>query len=164
MARRTPRLAVGTVVARNFLPFARVLARSIREHQGNLPILVALADGNDDMIGEAEPFEVIALHALGISDLRRLCFRYTRQQLTVACKPYLLRNLLARGFDCAVFLDADILVTGSLDRLFREVGEHAISLAPHLLAPLACSQRASRELNILQSGVYNGGFIAVSNS
>ena len=110
----------------------------------------------------AEPFETIRLDELGIPHLRQLCFRYTRQQLSIVLKPYLLRHLLARGVGAAVFLDADIIVLDSLEPLFDETAAHAVALTPHLLTPLSAVHRSARELNILQSGVYNGGFIGVS--
>ena len=114
--------AVGTIVARNFLPFARVLAHSLHEHHPELPMFVALADGPDGVRapGEcggpdqrSEPFELVPLEALDIPDLRQVCFGYTRQQLAVSMKPHLLSYLLRRGYTGALFLDADIMV---LDR------------------------------------------------
>ena len=79
-----------------------------------------------------------------------------------AAKPYLLRYLLSRGFTTAIFLDADILVLDTLQPLFDATGAHAISLTPHLVGPLSDADRRGRELSILQSGVYNGGFVGIS--
>ena len=155
--------AVGTIVAKNFVPFARVLATSLREHHPTVPFFTVLADRvGAEFAPDREPFETVLLEELEIPDLHRQCFRYTRQQLSILAKPYLLRHLLKRGFSAAVFLDADILVVDSLQPLFDETAAHAISLTPHLLDPLSASTRLARELNILQSGVYNGGFIGVA--
>jgi hypothetical protein len=156
-------VAIGTIVAKNFLPFARVLARSVRTHHPEVPMFVVLVDETDGMFDPtAEPFEVIPLDALGIPDLRRMRFRYSRQQVSIAAKPHLLRHLLDLGFAAAVFLDADILVLGPLDPLFAASLGHAVVLTPHLLGSLSGADRIARELNILQSGVYNGGLIGVS--
>jgi hypothetical protein len=130
-------LGVGTIVAKNFLPFARVLARSFREQHPRIPFFVVLADRVDGAYAPAtEPFETVVLEELGNPDLHRLCFRYTRQQLSIVVKPHLLRYLLDRGFTPALFLDADILILDSLQPLFERAGAHAIALTPHLLAPL----------------------------
>jgi hypothetical protein len=166
-----PGPAVGTIVARNFLPFARVLARSLREQHPELPMFVALADGAGDDRDLAqrpehdeggEPFELVPLESLDIPDLRQVCFSYTRQQLAVSMKPHLLSYLLGRGYSGALFLDADIMVLDRLDPLIDAVASHAIALTPHLLGQLDGEARITRELNILQSGIYNGGFIGVS--
>jgi len=157
-------VAAGTIVAKNFLPFARVLAGSFREHHPAVPFFTILADRPDAACRRGnDPFEIVPIEDLGIPDLRRLCFGYSRQQVSIAVKPYLLEYLLRRGFTSATFLDADILVLDSLQPLFDAVGAHAICLTPHLLRPLSGTDRRARDLNILTSGVYNGGFVGVSD-
>lgn len=158
-------VAVGTVVARNYLPFARVLARSLAAHHPEVPLFVLMADEPGGAFGpEVEPFRTVPLAAVGIPELRRFVFRYTRQQVIVAAKPYLLRWLLDHGFERAVFLDADILVLGDLGPLLAPAGARSILLTPHLLSPPVGPDRFARELAVLQAGVYNGGFVAVSGS
>jgi hypothetical protein len=160
----TPRVAVATIVARNYLSFARVLAQSLREHHPHVPFMAVVADEPDtDWRLAGEPFEVIALDNLGIPDLRRACFRCSRQELAVLLKPFLLQHLLDRGMSGAIFLDPDILVVGDLTPVFKEVTRHAVVLTPHLLSPLEGEARIARELNILQSGTFNAGFVGVSN-
>src|SRR5436190_15141513 len=104
-------LAIGTVVAKNYLPFARVLAASLRRHHPEVPFFVVLADEVDEYFDPAaEPFCLLSLKELGIPHLARFCFHYSRQSLVVAAKAYLLSYLLDRGLVTAIFLDADILV------------------------------------------------------
>ena len=76
-------------------------------------------------------------------------------------KPYF-SSIASRGYDVAVFLDPDILVLGDLSSVVSKAADHAITLTPHLLSPLAGRDRAARELNILQSGTFNAGFVGVS--
>ncbi len=158
-------VAVGTVVAKNYLPFARVLARSLAEHHPRVPFFVLLADEPGAAFDSAaEPFTMVGLHEVGIVDLRSFLFRYTRQQVIVAGKAFLLRWLLDQGFERAVFFDADILVLGDLAPLLAPEEPYPVLLTPHLLAPLVGPDRTARELQVLRSGVYNGGFVAVSDS
>jgi hypothetical protein len=160
----SPRVAVATIVARNYLSFARVLARSLRERHPHVPFLVVVAAEPDtDWQLEGEPFEIVALDNLGIPDLGRVCFRCSRQELAVLVKPFLLRHLLDRGISGGIYLDPDTLVVGDLTPLFVEVARHAIVLTPHLLQPLEGDGRIARELNILQSGTFNAGFVGVSD-
>ena len=159
------RLAVGTVVAKNYVPFARVLAHSFRRYHPEIPFFVLLADKVDGYFDPtAEPFTLLTLDDLAIPGRARFCFNYSRQQVVVAAKAYQLSYLLDQNFSSAVFLDADILVLDNLAPLFDVVQQHAILLTPHLLAPLAGEERATRELNILLSGTYNGGFLGVSET
>lgn len=156
-------LAIVTVVAKNYWSFARVLAQSVRRYHPEVPLFVLLSDEvNGCFDPEAEPFALLALPEMGIPDLRRLRFRCDRQELAITAKPYVLRHLLDRGFQSVIFLDPDILILSDLGELFSRVRGHPIVLTPHLLAPLGGADGAERELTILKSGVYNGGFVGVS--
>src|SRR2546421_2012121 len=131
---RMETLAIGTIVAKNYLPFARVLAESFRHHHPDTPFFVVLADEVDGYFDPAsESFSMLTLRDLAIPHLERFCFQNSRQQVITAAKPYLLSYLLDQGFASAVFLDADILILGNLDPLFSVVEKHAIVLTPHLL-------------------------------
>lgn len=158
-----PDLAVATIVAKNYVSFARVLAQSFLSHHPDVPFFALLSDEVDGYFDPgAEPFCLVRQSEVGIPDLPRLRVRYDRKQVAVTSKPYLLSHLLDRGFGSVIFLDPDIWVLGSLDHLFSLVREHAAVLMPHLLAPLSGEDGVERELNILRSGVYNGGFVGVS--
>jgi hypothetical protein len=112
----------------------------------------------------AEPFLALRLQDLPIPELHRFRFHYDRKEVAVASKPYLLQHLLDRGFRTVMFLDADTLVLERMDSLLETAAAHSITLVPHLATPLTGPDRATRELNILQSGVFNAGCLAVSRS
>lgn len=157
------RVALATVVAKRHLSLARVLADSARRHHPDVPFFVALADEVDGYFDPAaEPFQVLRLEALGIPGLRRLRFHYSQAELTYAVTPSLLRHLLDRGFAAAAFLKQESLVIGDLGSALALLERSSIVLTPHLLAPLDSHGGSERELNILQSGVYNVGFLGVA--
>lgn len=156
------RIAVGTVFAGNYVSLARVLADSFRRHHPDVHFFGVLADrSNGQLRASEEPFRVIGLAELSIPDLRSLAFRYSRFQMSVAVKGYLLEHLLDAGYESALFLDPDTFVLGDLDPLLEQTQQAAITLVPHLLRPLEDSDRGARELNILQSGTLNGGVVGV---
>jgi len=157
-------VAVATVVAKNYLSFARVLAESFRRYHPDVPLFVLVSDELDGYVEPgAEPFRLFRLRDIGIPDLERTRFRCDRKQLAITSKPYLLSHLLDLGFESVVFLDPDILILSDLEELLSQVSRHAIVLMPHLLAPLSGEGSVERELNVLQSGVYNGGFVGISS-
>lgn len=158
--------AAGTIVSKNYLPFARVLASSFREHHPGMPFYVLLVDEVDGCFDPAaEPFSMIGLRDLGgHAGTPGFKPEFDRLQLLTAAKPFLLSWLLDAGYQTAVFLDADILVLADLMAPLKEAGPAAAVLTPHLLAPLNTGDRACRELNILQSGCFNAGFVAVSET
>lgn len=159
------RTVVATIVAKNYLSLARVLASSFREHHPDVPFFVLLADEIVGLFDPAEePFELLALKDLSIPHPERFRFNYTQQEMSYACTPYLLEALLDRGFTAAAFFKQESLVLDDLSPVLTEMMRHPITLTPHLLKPLTGKDAAARELNILQSGIYNVGFLGVSES
>jgi hypothetical protein len=158
-----PGPAVATIVARNYLAFARVLGASLRTQHPRLPFVVVVMDAEDDEpLALPDGCERLPIRAFGIPELRHACFRRSCQELAVLFKPFLLQHLLDRGLSPAVFIDPDVLVEGDLTPVLDVVRRHAVTLTPHLLGPLEGDRRIERELNILQSGTFNAGFVGVS--
>jgi hypothetical protein len=157
-------LVTATVVAKNYLSFARVLAESVRRWHPDLPFFVLLVDEPDGRFDPAgEPFPLLQLSQLGSRELEDLRHRRSCKELATSAKAYLLQHLLDRAFRSVVFLDPDVLVLGDLTELLSQVATHDITLTPHLLGPLRGDRAIARELNVLQSGVFNAGFIGVSD-
>jgi hypothetical protein len=140
-----------------------VLARSFRTHHPDIPFYVLLADEADGYFEpEREPFHVIPLSNLAIPDLARFRFLYAQQPLSYAVTPFLLEHLLDRGFGEVLFIKQESLVLGDHSAIVDLLERHPIVITPHLLAPLAGPDRVARELNILQSGIFNVGLLAVA--
>ncbi|MCM3879205.1 MAG: hypothetical protein ND807_03765 [Vicinamibacterales bacterium] len=119
-------------------------------------------DGFFDPGGES--FDLLTLKDLNIPGVDALRFRYPQQPLSYAATPYLLTHLLRHNFSRVVFLKQESLVLGDLTSLFDAVGQRSIALTPHLLHPLDGADAIPRELNILQSGTFNGGVLAVADT
>jgi hypothetical protein len=159
------KVVAATIAAKRHLSLARVLANSFREHHPEIPFFVLLADEVDGRFDPSrERFEILQLGELAIPDLARFRFHYRQQELTYAATPYLLAHLLQRGFTGACFFKQESLVLGDLSPILERLAGHSILLTPHLLAPLTGDDRHERELNILQSGVYNVGFLGVTET
>jgi hypothetical protein len=154
-----------TIVAKSYLSYARVLARSFCRFHPDLPFFVLLADEVDGYFDPAdEPFQMLGLSELGIPRLERLRFHYMQQPLSYAATPYLLAHVLAGGFERAIFFKQESLVLGSLSPIVDLLARHPVVMTPHLLAPLSGADRIARELNILQSGAFNVGLLGVART
>jgi glycosyltransferase involved in cell wall biosynthesis/2-polyprenyl-3-methyl-5-hydroxy-6-metoxy-1,4-benzoquinol methylase len=152
-----------TIIARNYLAQARVLARSFKQvhPDGNCTVLVI-----DDPAGyidpAAEQFELVTIHDIGLPDAERMAAFYDVMELSTAVKPWLLRTLLGRdGVDSVSYLDPDIQVFSSLAKIEEEAVRHGIVLTPHFTEPLPRDGRKPSEEDILISGTYNLGFIGL---
>jgi glycosyltransferase involved in cell wall biosynthesis len=159
------RLAVATTVAKSYLAPGRVVVDSFRQFHPDVPVFVLLTDEVDGYFDPAaENFRLLRLEDLDIPNLPRFRFNYTQQALTYAATPYLLRYLLDEGFGGAIFLKQESLVLGDLAPVFEALREHSILLTPHLLKPLRGEDGAARELSILLSGMFNLGFLGISDT
>lgn len=153
---------VGTIVAKNYLPFARVLDQSLRRHHPEARLVVVLTD-DGALASGGEAFSILTPADLGVPEIRPLAFRTTQFEFSVALKPYLLEKLLERA-DSALFLDADLLVLDELDSLFECVRSHDVTLVPHALVPASGANRIGRDLVLHRSGTFNGGVVGVRPS
>jgi hypothetical protein len=153
-----PELAC-SIANRAMLPEVRVLARSFRQHHPHTPFLVLIADDMPAGI-EREPFEAIALEEVGIPD--ELCWSAGAQQLSYLATPYLLRTLLACGAERIVFFKQETVVCSSARRIFDQLRDSPIFLAPHLTRPHRGADAAEIERLVLCAGAFNVGVLGVA--
>ncbi|MHB8508786.1 MAG: glycosyltransferase [Candidatus Dormibacteria bacterium] len=150
-----------TIIARNYLPAARVLSESfLHLHpEGRVTVL-----GLDEL-GPLEPrdrFRVLGLRDIDLGDdINRMLLLYDVMELSTAVKPWLLRRLLDEGDDSVLYLDPDIQVFASLEPLSDLARERGIVLTPHMLAPPDLDGLRLDEKDVKASGIYNLGFLGV---
>jgi glycosyltransferase involved in cell wall biosynthesis len=87
---------------------------------------------------------------------------YDVTELATAVKPWAFQYLFARGATVVIFLDPDIEVFDSLGSLETLTREHGMVLTPHITKPLPQDGKSPSERDLLQSGTYNLGFLALS--
>jgi hypothetical protein len=153
-----------TIVARNYLPYARVLAAGWRRHHPGLPLHVLVIDAPP---GDREDgLDVLVPAELGINDaeLARLRGIYDASELAPALKPQLLRHLLDIGADAVVYLDSDVDVHASLDGVAALAADHGTVLSPSFLQPLPDDGLSPSEVDMRLFGVYNSGVLAVGQA
>lgn len=156
-------LAACTIVSKNYIPYARVLAESFREQHPEGQFFVLLVDRNEKKIDpNVEPYTLVEVEELdNIPDRDGFLFKYTILECNTAVKPFLLEYLIERyKLDNLVYFDPDILITGSLAELADLVDKHAIVLTPHLTDPVDDGAHPG-ELAVLQAGSFNLGFVAL---
>jgi len=155
-----------TVVARNYLAYARVLGQSLRDIGDDLHLSVLVLDDVDREVDDtAEPFDVLRPCDLDISprEFHHMAVIYDLLELATAVKPWLLDRLLAAD-EVACYLDPDIEVLGSMDPVEALAKQHSIVLTPHSTTPLPRDGLIPSEETIRLAGVFNLGFIAVSHA
>ena len=154
-----------TIIARNYLAYARVLAASLARHNRAARLCVIILDDPDRRIPPEPSFEIIRADELPFdppSDLYTMAATYDVTELATAVKPWAFKHLFDRGASVVIYLDPDIEVFDSLGPLEPMTQEHGILLTPHITAPLPQDGKRPDELDLLLAGVYNLGFLALS--
>lgn len=154
---------VCTIIARNYVAHARVLAESFKRiHPDGTCSVLVIDDPGGFIDDEKEPFEVVTIDQIGLRNADRMKASYDVMELSTAVKPWLLRTLLQRpGVDSVMYLDPDIKIFGSLAEIEERALRHNVVLTPHFTDPLPRDDRKPSEEDILIAGTYNLGFIAL---
>jgi glycosyltransferase involved in cell wall biosynthesis len=157
-----------TSIAANYIPKARVLARSVKNFHPDFLFHVVLCDAVPDWFSiENEPFDsLITLRDLGLENPEGWIFKHTLVELSTGVKGFALKKILdIPGCTDVLYLDPDIVVLSPLDQLLREFASASILLTPHIAEPETTMDAIlDNELSVLQHGIYNLGFVGVKNS
>jgi len=155
-----------TIIAKNYVAFARTLAQSFLSQYSDGKVYVLIVDDFAGYINPAdECFETVRLDELKIPKLPEFCFKYNLKELCTAAKASFLEYLICdRACESLLYLDPDILITGSLDRLYESLGNHDIILTPHLDTDYPDDGLMPDDAHILRAGQFNLGFIGINSS
>ena len=157
---------VCTIIAKNYLAHARVLAESFQSTHPDGRCFVLVIDETDGYVDPAaEPFALVRPSQIGLDSFDEMRGAYDVMELSTAVKPWLLRQMLAEHDDGSgvAYLDPDIRVLTRMTELEAALSDHAVVLTPHVLTGMPRDGCKPSETDILMAGIYNLGFIGLSN-
>ncbi|MBD2654462.1 hypothetical protein H6G45_13420 [Synechocystis sp. FACHB-383] len=160
--------AVCTIATYSYLPSVRALNHSLRSTNPTCPLYVLIVDscGRENQL-KSETFEVITLDELGYSnDIEPMKFYYESFEICCALRGFLHSYFYEKNIAASwIFLDSDIVVFDSLEIVFNKLEQCSVLLNPHITQPISAKNHiVPIELNILVSGLYNGGFLGIRHS
>ncbi len=150
-----------TVVTASYRPQALALAESLRRHNPDAILHVLVVDSF--AFPNPEPpigIRWLPLDALGSVVPAAAPLYFDAFELCNALKPFLVRKLFLEGAGQVIYLDSDILATGSFGPIWARLASHSLILTPHMTRPPGPHIRDDEELGVADLGVYNGGFSA----
>ncbi len=166
-------MIAGTIVARNYLPQAKVLSDSFLHHHPDALFHILVIDGDIADKSACDGANVVLPNELGMEpgEWEQMAGIYTVMEFATSLKPAFLSYLL-RHEDAgprppvpgALYLDPDIVVYHPFPEVFRAADESGIALTPHVLHPLPRDGRDPTEADLMHSGLFNLGFICVSTA
>ncbi|HKV42878.1 MAG TPA: glycosyltransferase [Blastocatellia bacterium] len=162
----SPKRGACTIIAKNYLAFARTLAQSFLSFHPDNKFYVLIVDEIEGYLNPAEEcFETVSLTDLEIPNLSSLCFKYDIKELCTAAKPYLLDYLIRnKSNEKVLYLDPDVLITAQLKQIYEELEIYDVVLTPHLDTDYPDDGLLPDDGYILRAGVFNLGFIGINSS
>ena len=156
-----------TICARNYLPFAKILAESFLEFHPESKFYLLLVDGDTetdlDQINSATQVILPSDLDMDKEEFERMAIYYDVTELSTALKPLGMKYLLDSGSEIAVYLDPDIQVFSELIEIPKHLVEASIALTPHTLHEIPRDGLRPSDFDIMASGTFNLGFIAIRN-
>ncbi len=156
-------MRICTIVARNYLAYARVLAESfLAQHPAGECNVLVIDDRAGEVKDTSEPFRVLRPNDLSIERFEGMAAMYDVTELATAVKPWLLEHLLAEQDTPVSYFDPDIRFYAPVDEINELAVEHELVLIPHITAPIPDDGEQPDELSLMASGTYNLGFVGMA--
>src|SRR4051812_34484449 len=145
-----------TIVARNYLAQAQVLADSFLRHHPDGTFDVLIIDDPATPRPVIRGANTLMLDEIGIdrADLTQMTLIYDLIELATAVKPSLLLHLLDQGHDHAVYFDPDISIERTIEELPGLARDHDVVVTPPLTEPMPRDGGTPSEQVILRSGSF----------
>jgi hypothetical protein len=154
-----------TICACNYLAHAKTLGDSYLINHPDHTFIIGLVDRITEKIDlEAfNNFTILPVANLAIENFESLNTKYNITELSTSVKPsyfhYIFKNYNANK---VLYIDPDILVTSNFIEIFDELEAKNIVITPHMCSPID-DEFAPTDYHVLGGGVYNLGFIGLSN-
>jgi glycosyltransferase involved in cell wall biosynthesis len=151
------------IATRNFLPFAKLTARSFLAHHPGFPVFVLLVDGEPpDAVAFTEG-NVVFLSDLGLCHAGWYAAKFSASEFANALKPVFLQYL-AKFATKTIYLDCDIAVFSHLTEMIGLLETQDMVLVPHMLTPTPRPEQFwihPTRADCFNSGLINAGCFAL---
>lgn len=155
-----------TIVTSNYLAHAKTIADSFLFYNEDYKFIICLLDKINGRFTTAEfsPHEIVDVETISIPYFDEMYKRYDMFELSNALKPFFAEYLFENTNDLniLVYLDSDMMVFDSFHYVEECLKSSAICFTPHILTTIPKDDLLPDETAFLNSGIYNGGFFALS--
>lgn len=154
---------VFTIISKNYFAQAITLYKSILITNKGIDFKICLIDDLTEEevqeLGDIPILHYSVLDSLLISDFKK---KYNIIEFNTAVKPFFIEHFFLSGYQNVVYLDPDIFVYDSLNKIFSSLEKYSYILTPHFFTPIH-DDKLLTEAVCLQTGTFNLGFFAIKN-
>lgn len=163
------RTVLQTVGAVNYLPPILVLAETVKGHMPDARLCALVTDASPPVMKKIrEQFgasvDFVGCDDVQATDIARMREYYTLFEFNSACKALALDyQLRVRGEPECFFIDPDMFVLDDFTDIARSPGSDIV-LTPHTFGPYPEDGELPSNMELITSGLINGGVIFARNS
>lgn len=158
--------AIMSICSNNYFPYVRILFNSLQKYHPESELFLCLADKQNPLFPlEIENVTIVEAEKLNIPHFYDFAFRYDIMEFNTGVKPFMMQLLIEQyNFEQVVYLDPDIELFAPLESVFSALNNGSdFVITPHITKPSE-EDAYPGDIGVMQSGIYNLGFIALSNS
>jgi hypothetical protein len=157
-----------TICAKNYIGLALALEKSIKEYNNDIDFYIFVADefSENERIENLPANILIAKNAIDIPESQwiQMSFKYDLTEFCTSIKPSCFKYVFDKyETDACIYFDPDILVFNSLDAIYNKLNQYSIMVTPHITTIENVYTGKLNERNLLYSGMFNLGFLALKN-
>jgi len=156
-----------TVCSLNRLGQILVLSKTFLKHNSDYKFFACLVDEIDNRIDpQLYPFiEFVLFSSLPLANKNELSDKYDIFELSCASKAFFGNYLLQKcNPEILIYLDTDICVYDNFHPIEQQLLTNSILVTPHFSIFVPDDGKYPLERDVLNSGLYNGGFLAIKNN
>lgn len=158
---------VFTICSNNYLAQAKALGDSLLKHNPDYQFIIGLVDKAHPKIDyqQFNALEIVQVEEIGIINFEEIWKKYNIVELNTSVKPFYFQFLLNKYPSCnnIIYLDPDIYILSNFKPIENDFNNYSILLTPHVTTPLPIDGCWPDEPRVLNFGLYNLGFLGLSN-
>ena len=155
-----------TLCCNNYLAQAKVLGHSFRRHHPGIEFIIGLVDTVNPSIDYSafSDFTILPVADLEIPEFEEMELKYSIVELNTSVKPFYFSHLFDnQKANKIIYLDPDIEVFSPMEEVLDLLDTYNIIITPQNCSPIDDGHSPS-DIHVLGTGVFNLGFIALSDS
>ncbi|TAH09347.1 MAG: hypothetical protein EAZ13_00975 [Sphingobacteriia bacterium] len=156
-----------TVCSANHLGYAKTMAASFAAHHPDYTIIMVLIDKIEGRFAIADllPHRILEIDRLAIPGFSEMATQYSVLELNCAMKPFVAQYLFENEQpDLLLYIDSDTWIFNRFTAIEAAMEYADILITPHFTSPYPDNTQLPTERDVLSSGIYNAGFIAMKKS
>lgn len=154
-----------TICSNNYLAHAKTLGDSYLKHHPDHTFVIGLVDKLNESFDYSlfSAFNIIPVEELDIPEFDELNSKYNIVELNTAVKPTYFHYIFEKYQpENVMYIDPDILVLSPFEEVIDLLKVKNIVITPHICTPIE-DEFAPTDYHTLRGGIFNLGFIALSN-